>query len=65
MYCEHTHERFVNVNGTTIMWDVQAITDKTLLSNQPDRVLHDNTCLSIDTALPDDSYINTKGTEKN
>jgi glutamyl-tRNA reductase len=67
MYCEHILERFINVNGTTIMWDVQVITDGTLVANQPDRVLHDtkeNTCLLIDIALPDDTNINTKETEK-
>jgi len=26
-YCEHIPERIINVNGTTIMWDVPVITD--------------------------------------
>ena len=33
MYCEHIPDRVVNVNGTTIMWDVPVVTDQTLLAN--------------------------------
>jgi hypothetical protein len=54
-------ERALNVNGTTIIWG------RTILANWPDIVPHDNrekTCLMIDTAIPNDSNINTKGTEK-
>ena len=31
-YCEHLPERVRNVNGPTIVWDVQVITDRTVLS---------------------------------
>ena len=57
-YCEHTiPERAINVNGTVIVWDVAAVTDRTILANRPDILLHDkeeNTCLLIDIAIPDD-----------
>jgi hypothetical protein len=65
-YYEQIPERVINVNGTTIMWDVPVITDRTMLANQPDIVLHDKkekTCLLINTAIPDDSSINKKETE--
>jgi len=65
--CGHVPERIINVNGTTIMWDVPAITDRTILANQPDTLLRDKkekTCLPIDIALPDASDANTQETEK-
>jgi len=40
-YYGHVPERFINVNSTTIMWDMLVITQRTVLTNQPDRVLHD------------------------
>jgi hypothetical protein len=40
-YFKHIPESFVNAIGTTIMWDVPVITDRTILANRPDRVLHD------------------------
>jgi hypothetical protein len=52
---------------TTIMCDVPAVADGTVLANRPDKVLHGkkkNTCLLIDIALPDDPNVNTKETEK-
>jgi hypothetical protein len=66
-YYEQIPERVINVNGTTIMWAIPVITDRTMLANQPDIVLHDKkeeTCLLIDIAIPDDSSINKKETEK-
>ena len=66
-YYEHIPERVTNVNGTTIMWDIPVITVQTMLANQPDTVLHDRkgkSCLLINMAIPDDSNINTKETEK-
>ena len=50
-------ERVINDNGITIMWDVPAVTDRTVLANQPDIVLHDKeekTCLLTDITIPDD-----------
>ena len=41
--------------------------DRTVLANRPDIVLRDEeekTCLLIHIALPDDSNVNTKETEK-
>jgi hypothetical protein len=49
------------------MWDVPAITDRTILANRPDILLHDKkekTCLLIDIALLVDSNVNTKETDK-
>jgi len=49
------------------MWVVPAVTDGIILANRPDIVLLDkveNKCLLIDMAIPDDSNINTKETEK-
>jgi len=54
-------ESVLNINGTTI------ICGQTILANRPDIVLHDNrekTCLMIDTAIPNDSNVNIKDTEK-
>jgi len=55
-------ERGINVNSTTIMWDIPVITDRKILANQPDLVLHDKkekARLLIDITIPDDSD-NTK-----
>jgi hypothetical protein len=49
------------------MWDIPVITDRKILANRPDVVLHDkteNTCLLIGIAIPSDSKINTKGVKK-
>jgi hypothetical protein len=64
-YYQHIPERVINVIGTTFMWDVPGITDRTVLANRPDTVLHDRkekTRLLIDIATPDDSNVNTKET---
>jgi hypothetical protein len=64
-YYEHLPERVINVNGTAAMWYVPVITDRTILANPPNIVLHDKKekiCLLID--IPDDSNVNTKETEK-
>jgi hypothetical protein len=34
-------DRVLNVNGTTIVWDVPDFTDQTTLANRPGRELHD------------------------
>jgi len=55
-------ERVITVNGNTIMWDVLVITDGTILAFRPDIVQHNKskkTCLLIDTAIPDDSNVQT------
>jgi hypothetical protein len=66
-YYENRPERVINVSGTAIMWEVPAVTDRTILANRLDIVLHDKeekTCLLIDIAIPDDWNFNTKETEK-
>jgi hypothetical protein len=67
MCCGHVPERVINANGTTIMWDVPAITDRTVLANRPDIILHEKkekTWLPINITLPDASNANKKETEK-
>jgi hypothetical protein len=62
-YCERVPEKDINVNSTSIMWDVPVITDQTVLANQPNIVLCDKkekTCLLIAIAIPDESNFNTK-----
>ena len=64
-YYEHMPERLINVNGTTIMWDVPVITDRTILANRPDTVLldkKDKIWILIHIAIPDDLNFNTKET---
>ena len=66
-YYENIPERFINVKGATIMWDVPALTDGTIIANRLDIALRDkeeNNCLLIDIAIPDDSNINTKDGEE-
>jgi hypothetical protein len=49
------------------MWDEPFVTDRKILTNRPDIVLHgkdEKTCLLIDIAIPDDSNVKTKETEK-
>ena len=66
-YCGLISDRVINVNGTTGIWDVPVITDRTVPANRPDAVLRDKTektFLLIDIALPDDPNVNTKVTEE-
>jgi hypothetical protein len=63
---DHTSEGIININGTTIMCDVPVITDRTILANWPDIILHDKkekTCLLIDITILDDAKVKTKETE--
>ena len=49
------------------MWYLPVITDRTILANPPDIVLHDKKKkigLLIDVAIPDDLNVNTKETGK-
>jgi hypothetical protein len=34
-YCEHIPEGVINVNGTTIMWNIPVVTGQTMLAHQP------------------------------
>jgi len=66
-YYGHIPERVLNVNDATIVRDVPVITDSTIVANQPDIVMHDKiekNCLLNERAMPHDSNINTKETEK-
>jgi adenylate kinase len=36
-YYQHTPESVINAIGTTIIWDVPVITDRTILANRPDK----------------------------
>jgi len=40
-YCEYVTERVITVNGTAVMWDVPAITDRKTFANRTDRALQD------------------------
>jgi hypothetical protein len=65
-YYEHIPEKFINVNGTTVMEDIPVVTERTVLANRPDTVLRDErerTCLLNGIATPNDSNINTEETE--
>ena len=49
------------------MWYLPPITDRMILANPPDIVLHDKKekiGLLVDIAIPDDSKVNTKETGK-
>ena len=66
-YYEHILETAINVNGTTIMWDILVFTNRTVLAYRPNRVLHDKKgtiSLLIDIATPDDLNVNTQETEQ-
>jgi hypothetical protein len=39
--CGHVPDRVINVNGTTIIWDVPANKNRIILPDRPDMVLHD------------------------
>jgi hypothetical protein len=48
------------------MWAVPVSTDRTILANRSDILLHDKkekTCMIIQIAIPDDWNVNTKETE--
>jgi hypothetical protein len=60
-------EKVINVNGTTIMWDIFIIKDQTIPANEHDIVLYDKigkTCLMSAIAIPGDLAFSTKETEK-
>ena len=40
-YCKHAPECVINVNVTTVMWDIPVIVGHTMLANWPDGVLHE------------------------
>jgi hypothetical protein len=67
IYNEHILEKIINVNGTSVMWDLPVITGRTILAKRTGTVLHDKkekTCLVIDVAISDDTNFNTKESEK-
>ena len=55
-YYEHIPEKIINVNSTTTIWDVPVVTDRTILANWPDLVLHDKKTED----LPTDRYSHTR-----
>jgi hypothetical protein len=67
-YYEHIPGKVINISDTTIMWDVLVITDRTILANLPDIILHvkkEKPRLLMDIAIPAVPNVNTKETEKN
>lgn len=66
-YYEHSPDKVTQHNNVILLWDVPIITDRTILANRPDIVLHDkqkNECLLIDISVPDDANIILKESEK-
>ena len=62
----NTLQSVVNINET-ILWDYSIITDRKILANRPDIVIHDRkskTCMLIDVSIPDDKNIALKEAEK-
>ena len=55
-YYEQIPERVINVEGTTIMWDVPVITDRTVLANKAEIVRHDKKRYD----LPTNRYSHTR-----
>jgi len=58
-----TYSWVISVNGIINVWDVPVITDRTILTNWPDIVLHDKkekTWLLIDGTIPVGSIFNIK-----
>ena len=52
---EHTPISMVNIDENTISWDYSIITDRKILANRPDVVIHDRkskTCTLIDVSVP-------------
>ena len=64
---EHTPWSMVNINEITILWNHSIITDRKILANRPDVVIHDRKSKSwmlIDISVPDDKNIALKEAEK-
>ena len=63
----HTPRIVVNIDENTILWDYSIISDRKILANSPDVVIHDRkskTCLLIDVSVPDNKNITLKEAEK-
>ena len=57
----------VNINKNAILWDYAIITDRKILANRPEFVIHDRkskTCMLIDVSVPDDKNIVLKEAAK-
>ena len=66
-YYLHEPASVIRTNVAVIMWDVSIITDRRIVANRPDLVIHnkkERTCLLIDVAVPDDKIILMKQAEK-
>lgn len=66
-YYEHKPEKVVDINETTILWDVPVITDRNIAANRPDIIVHnrrERTCLLIDISNPGDANVCLKESEK-
>ena len=66
---EHTPQEVTNAIGkkTTILYDSQVHTDRTIKANKPDIVIRDNTakkCWMIDVSVPADHNVVSKEAEK-
>ena len=57
----------MNVRKWTILWDKTIFTDREILANRPDIIVHnkeEKSCLIIDISVPDDPNIIQKEAEK-
>ena len=57
----------VNINENTILCDCAIITDRRILANRPDIVIHDRkskSCMLINVSVPEDKNIALKEAEK-
>ena len=66
-WLQHEPEKSTIKDNITIMWDLPIITDKKVMSNQPDIIIHDtenNTCQIIDIAIPNSLNIISKGAKE-
>ena len=66
-WIHHKPKTTVTVGDVTIMWDLPIITDKKVMSNRPDILIHDSknkSCQIIDVAIPACTNIVKKIAEK-
>ena len=64
---KHTPRSVVNINENAMLRDFAIITDRKILANRPDILIHDrksNSCMLIDVSVPDDKNIALKEADK-
>jgi len=64
---KHNPDPVINTPDTTIIWDSQVTTDRTIKANKPDIIIKNKklkTCILIDVSIPSDYNITQKEAEK-